>query len=83
MGACSQGYLLADVRDEKWIIKVLRGKKINSEGVIDSFTRLKNESHLLNWKKSLHLLCRPLTKNDRGNLYHIALCNRSVSLNVI
>lgn len=40
MGTCSNGYLLPDVRDKKWIIKILREKKINSEGVIDCFTLL-------------------------------------------
>lgn len=28
--------------------RIFKGKKITSEGVIDSFTLLKNESHLLN-----------------------------------
>lgn len=26
LGACSKGYLLPDVRDKKWIIRVLREK---------------------------------------------------------
>lgn len=62
--------------------KSFKGKNINPEGVIDSFTLLKYESHLLTRRVCI-LSAKALTKNDSGNLYPIAFSNRSISLNVI